>query len=87
MRLIRLQKGPNAGHIRTREVFGEYKNPPTIGKPFAMFCKPLTPGASLRFVETSRVVKIEQTDGGVIFETETGSVYQLDNKEEECLAN
>ena len=41
MRLIRLQKGPNAGHIRTREVFGEYKNPPTIGKPFAMFCKPL----------------------------------------------
>lgn len=88
MRLQRLQKGENSeGVIRTSEVFGDLDYPIEVGKSLVMWAQPLTPGMNVRMVTTSPIAKIEPIQGGVIFTTQSGSVYQLDDVKEPSSAS
>lgn len=83
MRLVRLQKGERSdGVFRTQEIFGELRSVVEVGQSLVMFGKPLDPNMSLRMVTTSPIAKIEPIQGGVLFETVTGSLYQLDDVKE-----
>jgi ABC-type polysaccharide/polyol phosphate transport system ATPase subunit len=76
--LTKLQKGEKAGTTRTDTVLGDFDFDPEEGHSFGIIGEPIDPGASFRLFTTSRVKKVEKTDTGFKFTTETGSVYQLD---------
>lgn len=83
MRLVRLQKGERSdGVFRTQEIFGELQSEPKVGASLIMLGKPLNPAAFARLVTTSPIAKIEPIQGGILFETVTGSLYQLDDVKE-----
>jgi hypothetical protein len=67
------------GGLRTNDVEGQTTRLPTMGKPFVMTAKPLNPNATLRYIETSPVKSVVESDDGktYIIRTETGSVYEI----------
>lgn len=73
--LFRLQS--NHKNLRTDEVEGQVVNGlPTVGHPFILVGKSLTPGMDARLVETTPVQSVEGEGNSFTFETQN-SKYQL----------
>jgi hypothetical protein len=66
------------GGPRTDTIEGKAVGPPVLGAYFEMTGKPLTEGAVVRYVSTSRVMAMEPVEGGSILTTESGSRYRLE---------
>jgi hypothetical protein len=84
MRLNVLFKKIKNDHQRLRddEIRGWANDLPEVGKPFQMLGPPKDPNADLRCVTTSPVTSVAllEEDGevvGAIFNTESGSTYQV----------
>jgi hypothetical protein len=78
MTKIRMTKLTGGKALRTNTVDGECESLPEEGSSFIMFAKPLE-GGSLRLVQTSPVVTVEQErDSRYVITTESGSKYQID---------
>ncbi len=71
------------GGLRTPSVVGETDSLPTIGRCFEMTGKPLDPTASIRCVNTSKVMAMssaftEQSNTIFTLKTQSGSVYTVE---------
>ena len=67
----------NHNRLRTDEMEGETHELPTEGKQFSMFGEGLVTG--VRVLNTSFVKKVEKSLNLYTFETESGSVYQVEH--------
>lgn len=68
--------------IRTDEVEGSSPDWPQVGRGFVIEAPPLQDGYNLRIVHTSNVVEILFDEDGVCrFRTESGSIYEVEERE------
>lgn len=71
----RLTRISNGQALRTNTVEGDVNSEPKVGTSFEIFSKPLTIGASFRYVTTSEVKSLEPDGDSIKFTTISGSVY------------
>jgi hypothetical protein len=80
-KLTKISRPDTEGGLRTNEVNGMCMEQPKTGQPFRMTSEPLTEGADIRFIETTRVTdcKVDANNPNIhSFRTQTGSVYQFE---------
>ena len=74
-RLTKISDNDNA--IRANGIIGHFYAPPTEGFNFTIFSEPLTPGTDHRTVSTSPVMRVEEDDKLIVFQT-SYSRYMLE---------
>jgi hypothetical protein len=83
------QEGGKEGYVplRTKTVVGRFDFLPQADKPFRIWGKPLTEGATVRLVETSLVIAVYPEKDGIIEFATHNSNYSLqlldDNEDNE----
>lgn len=67
----------DGGGLRTETIEGETNKVPTIGECFCMTAEPLDPLASVRVINTSKIVNMVLIDDGYRVQTMSGSTYEI----------
>ena len=87
VKLIRVNGGEA---LRSDSVIGDAIELPKVGSRFIVVAEPITSGANMRYIRTSEIKKVDQSvewsesekafigSNLYVFETESGSVYQVE---------
>lgn len=76
---IKFSKVEGGKAMRTNSAEGYWLRPPEVGKSFVITAESLTPGATMRVIQTSEIVEIEEPEENqYLLTTKTGSKYKIE---------